>query len=89
VVVCTQTGGSGPSALLSFLATVDGLRSRLRDERSLLPKMIDECLRVESPVVAVARTARGSALEFDCGLPSTVERRGMTRGIESLPVQLR
>jgi cytochrome P450 len=65
IVAGHETTVHGLSTLLYFLAAVDGLRSRLRDEPSLLPKVIDECLRIESPVVGVARTARGSALVPD------------------------
>lgn len=59
IIAGHETTVHGLSAMLYFLATVDGLRSRLVEEPSLLPRMVDECLRIESPVVGVARTARG------------------------------
>ena len=44
--------------LLYHLATVDGLRERLIAEPELIPAMIDECLRLESPDVVISRVAR-------------------------------
>lgn len=61
IIAGHETTVHGLSSMLYFLATVDGLRERLRAEPALLPKMVDECLRIESPVVGIARTARGSS----------------------------
>jgi cytochrome P450 len=58
IIAGHETTVHGLSAMLYFLATVDGLRARLVAEPSLIPRMVDECLRIESPVVGIARTAR-------------------------------
>jgi cytochrome P450 len=58
IIAGHETTVHGLSAMLYFLATVDGLRARIVAEPSLIPRMVDECLRIESPVVGIARTAR-------------------------------
>ncbi|SFR19839.1 Cytochrome P450 [Lentzea waywayandensis] len=57
IIAGHETTVHGLSSMLYFLATVDGLRARLLNEPALLSKMIDECLRIEAPVVGIARTA--------------------------------
>ena len=44
--------------MLYHLATVRGLRQLLIDDPGLVPKMVEECLRIESPVIVAARTVR-------------------------------
>lgn len=57
IIAGHETTVHGLSSMLYFLPTVDGLRARLVEEPALLPRMVDECLRIESPVVGIARTA--------------------------------
>jgi len=57
IIAGHETTVHGLSAMLYFLATVDGLRARVLAEPSSIPRMVDECLRVESPVVGIARTS--------------------------------
>ena len=57
IIAGHETTVHGLSSMLYFLATVDGLRSRLVEEPALIPRMVEECLRIESPVVGIARTA--------------------------------
>jgi cytochrome P450 len=47
--------------MIYHIATVDGLKDRLIADPTLIPSMIDESLRMEAPVVSVARTVRGGA----------------------------
>ncbi|MDN3355772.1 cytochrome P450 [Actinomadura sp. DC4] len=56
-----ETTVHGIGTMIYHLATVDGLRDRLIADPALIPSMIDESLRVEAPVVTVARTVRGGA----------------------------
>jgi cytochrome P450 len=57
IIAGHETTVHGLSAMLYFLATVDGLRERVLAEPGLIARMIEECLRIESPVVGVARTS--------------------------------
>ncbi|MFS8098363.1 cytochrome P450 [Lentzea alba] len=56
IIAGHETTVHGLSAMLYFLPTVAGLRSRLVAEPALIPRMVDECLRIEAPVVGIART---------------------------------
>lgn len=56
IIAGHETTVHGLSAMLYFLATVDGLRARVAEEPALIPRMVEECLRIESPVVGIART---------------------------------
>ena len=56
-----ETTVNGIGTMLYRLATVDGLRRRLVELPRLIPRMIDECLRIDSPVIAIARTVQGDA----------------------------
>ena len=56
-----ETTVNGIGTMLYRLATVDGLRRRLVEGPGLIPRMIDECLRIDSPVIAIARTVQGEA----------------------------
>jgi cytochrome P450 len=56
VVAGHETSANGISAMLHSLAVVDGLRERVSQDPALIPGMIEECLRLESPVIAMART---------------------------------
>ena len=47
--------------MIYHIATVDGLQDRLIADPALIPSMIDESLRMDAPVVSVARTVRGGA----------------------------
>lgn len=56
IIAGHETTVHGLSSMLYFLATVDGLRARVAEEPALIPRMVEECLRIESPVVGIART---------------------------------
>jgi cytochrome P450 len=56
VVAGHETTMNGISAMLYYLATVPGLRERVAADRSLIPAVIDETLRIETPVIGLART---------------------------------
>jgi cytochrome P450 len=56
IIAGHETTVHGLSAMLYFLPTVDGLRERVVAEPALISRMVDECLRIESPVVGIART---------------------------------
>ena len=56
-----ETTVHGIGTMIYHIATVDGLKDRLIADPALIPSMIDESLRMESPVVSVARTVRGDA----------------------------
>jgi cytochrome P450 len=56
IIAGHETTVHGLSAMLYFLASVDGLRARVLASPSLIPRMVDECLRIEAPVVGIART---------------------------------
>ncbi len=58
IIAGHETTVHGLSAMLYFLAAVDGLREQILASPSLIPRMVDECLRIESPVVGIARTRR-------------------------------
>jgi cytochrome P450 len=49
------------STMIYRIATVEGLREQLLADPALIPSMIDESLRMDAPVVSVARTVRGGA----------------------------
>lgn len=53
-----ETAINGIGTMLYHMATVPGLRERLIADQALIPKMVEECLRVEAPVIGVARTVR-------------------------------
>jgi cytochrome P450 len=53
-----ETAINGIGTMLYYLVTVPGLRERLIADRALVPKVVEECLRVEAPVIGVARTVR-------------------------------
>jgi cytochrome P450 len=53
-----ETAINGIGTMLYYLATVEGLRERLVADGALVPRMVEECLRLEAPVIGVARTAR-------------------------------
>ncbi|TQL90252.1 cytochrome P450 [Actinoallomurus bryophytorum] len=56
-----ETTVHGIGAMIYYLATVDGLKERLIADPALIPPMIDESLRMEAPIVSLARTVRGGA----------------------------
>ncbi|MET9633061.1 cytochrome P450 [Lentzea sp. NPDC006480] len=56
IIAGHETTVHGLSAMLWFLASADGLRERVLASPSLIPRMVDECLRIEAPVVGIART---------------------------------
>ncbi|MEV6242277.1 cytochrome P450 [Lentzea sp. NPDC051838] len=56
IIAGHETTVHGLSAMLWFLASVDGLRARVLADASLIGRMVDECLRIEAPVVGIART---------------------------------
>lgn len=109
IIAGHETTVHGLSAMLYFLATVDGLRQKVIAEPALIPRMIDECLRIESPVVGYGvhrcvgehlallemRIVAEEVLSLmpDYRLPAGFRPQWsggkMTRGLESLPVQLR
>lgn len=51
-----ETTINGIGNVLCHLLTVPGLRDRVRADRSLIPALIAESLRIESPVMCMART---------------------------------
>ena len=64
-----ETTINGIGTMLYYLATVDGLRRQLIERPQLIPTMIDECLRIDSPVIAIARTVRGDTTLAGQALP--------------------
>jgi cytochrome P450 len=50
-----ETTVTSTATMLYLIATVDGLRERLTSDPSLIPAMIDECLRIESPSIVMSR----------------------------------
>ncbi|MGW5974767.1 cytochrome P450 [Streptomyces sp. NPDC055186] len=58
VVAGHGTTVDGIGTMLYRLLAEPGLRDRLLADRSLVPKMIDECLRLHPPVWNMARTVR-------------------------------
>ena len=56
-----ETTVNSLGAMIYHMATVDGLKDRLIADPALIPSMIDESLRMEAPVVGLARTVRGGA----------------------------
>src|SRR5246127_2548995 len=58
------------SAAVRFLGDRPELQRQLRDDRSLIPNFIEECLRMESPVKSVFRLARKSTTVGDIDTPA-------------------
>jgi cytochrome P450 len=61
VIAGHETTVNGIGTLLYYLAVTDGLRDDIAGDPAALSKVIDECLRIESPVIAIARTVVGEA----------------------------
>ena len=58
-----ETTVTSIATMLYFMAAVDGLRQRLTADPGLIPAMIEECLRIESPSIVMSRVAvRDAAL---------------------------
>jgi cytochrome P450 len=58
------------SAALRFLGDQPELQQQLRDDRSLVPIFIEECLRMESPVKTVFRMARKTTTLGETPVPA-------------------
>lgn len=56
-----ETTVHGIGAMIYYMATVDGLKERLIADPALIPSMVDESLRMDAPIVSLARTVRGDA----------------------------
>jgi cytochrome P450 len=56
-----ETTINGIGNVLCHLLTVPGLRDRVQADRSLIPALIAESLRIESPVMCMARTVVSGA----------------------------
>ncbi|MGI5229467.1 cytochrome P450 [Actinoallomurus sp. CA-142502] len=61
VIAGHETTVHSIGTMIYHIATVEGLKDRLIADPALIPNMIDESLRMEAPVVSVARTVRGGA----------------------------
>ncbi|MFI6099224.1 cytochrome P450 [Lentzea sp. NPDC051213] len=61
VIAGHETTVASVGTLLYNLAVVDGLRDEIVRDPAALPKAVDECLRMEAPVVAIKRTVVGEA----------------------------
>jgi cytochrome P450 len=61
IIAGHETTVHGIGTMIYHIATVEGLRDRLIADPTLVPGMIDESLRIEAPVVSVARTVHGRA----------------------------
>jgi cytochrome P450 len=61
IIAGHETTVNSIGTMIYHIAAVDGLKDRLIADPALIPSMIDESLRIEAPVVSVARTVRGSA----------------------------
>jgi len=57
-------------AALRVLGDRPDIQQRLRDDRSLIPVFIEECLRMDSPVKSVFRMARKSTTLGDTPVPA-------------------
>ena len=53
-----ETTVTSTATMLYMMAAIDGLRQRLTGDPSLIPAMIEECLRIESPSIVMSRVAR-------------------------------
>ena len=58
------------ASALKYLGENPELQQRLRDDRDLIPKFIDEVLRLESPVKSVFRLSRVPAMVGDLKVPA-------------------
>ena len=58
------------SAALRVLGDRPDIQQQLRDDRSLIPVFIEECLRMDSPVKSVFRMARKSTTLGDTAVPA-------------------
>jgi cytochrome P450 len=58
------------SAALRVLGEEPDIQQQLRDDRSLIPIFIEECLRMDSPVKSVFRMARKSTKLGDIDVPA-------------------
>ena len=58
------------SAALRVLGDRPDIQQQLRDDRSLIPVFIEECLRMDSPVKSVFRMARKSTALGDTAVPA-------------------
>lgn len=58
------------SAALRVLGDQPGIQQQLRDDRSLIPIFIEECLRMDSPVKSVFRMARKSTKLGEVDVPA-------------------
>jgi cytochrome P450 len=59
VIAGHETTVSSTGTILYYVAVTEGLRDHIADDPAALSKVIDECLRIESPVIAIARTVVG------------------------------
>ena len=58
------------SAALRVLGDRPDIQQQLRDDRSLIPIFVEECLRMDSPVKSVFRMARKSTTLGDADVPA-------------------
>ena len=58
------------SAAIRVLGDRPDIQQQLRDDRSLIPVFIEECLRMDSPVKSVFRMARKSTTLGDTAIPA-------------------
>jgi cytochrome P450 len=56
VLAGNESAANSISTMLYHIATVAGLRERLIERPELIPSMIDESLRLESPLIGIGRT---------------------------------
>jgi cytochrome P450 len=56
-----ETTVHGIGAMIYYMSTVDGLKERLIADPALIPSMVDESLRMDAPIVSLARTVKGGA----------------------------
>ena len=69
VIAGHETTVASVGTMLYYLAVTDGLRDHIVGDPTSVRRIVDECLRIESPVIAVARTVLGEAEVAGNALP--------------------